>query len=225
MHDATLDPTDPDSAVIRTVPVLPLTTGVVLPQMVVTVALETDEAIAAVDALGTALDDEDTRAELLLVPRIGDRYSRIGVLATVDSAGELPGGTRAIIVKANGRARVGAGVVGTGSALLVEAEPIVEPEPTPRAVESGDELRSATAALFEQLGGRRLTEVLRGVEGPSALADLAGWGPDQPMEPTVELLESVDLAARVELALERVQDALAQDEVATTTSRQVNEGM
>ena len=225
MHDATLDPTDPQSTRPRTVPVLPLTTGVVLPQMVVTVALETDDARAAVDALGTTLDDDTVRAELLLVPRIGDRYSRIGVLATVDSAGELPGGTRAIIVKAHGRARVGAGVVGTGAALLVEAEPIDEPVPSDRAVELGEELRSETTALFTQLGGRRLTEVLREVDGPSALADLAGWWPDLPMERKVELLETVDVEARVELVLEWVKDALAQAEVASTINREVNEGM
>lgn len=231
MHDATLDPTDPDArrnddpAGIRTVPVLPLTTGVVLPQMVVTVALETPDARAAVDALGTALEDDAVEAELLLVPKLGDRYSRIGVLATVDSVGELPGGTRAIIVKAHGRARVGAGVVGTGEALLVEAEPIPEGDPSPRAVELGDELRTATNALFEQLGGRRLTEVLRGVDGPSALADLAGWWPDLPMERKVELLETVDVEARVELVLTWVRDALAEAEVANTISREVNEGM
>ncbi len=229
MHDATLDPTDPNvpgsDVEIRTVPVLPLTTGVVLPQMVVTVALETDDARAAVDALGTTLDDDDARAELLLVPRIGDRYSRVGVLATVDSAGELPGGTRAIIVKAHGRARVGAGVVGTGTALLVEAEPLIEPAPTARAEELGDELRAVTAALFEQIGGRRLTEVLDGVDGPSALADLAGWWPDLSMERKVELLETVDVEARAELVLGWVKDALAEAEVAKTISRQVNEGL
>ena len=35
-----------------TLPVLPLTTGVVLPQMVVTIALESDEAKAATSAAG-----------------------------------------------------------------------------------------------------------------------------------------------------------------------------
>ena len=55
-----------------TLPVLPLTTGVVLPQMVVTIALETDEAKAAAEAAG---DD----GPLLLVPRIDGRYATVGV--------------------------------------------------------------------------------------------------------------------------------------------------
>ncbi len=213
-------PTD-DGA--RTVPVLPLTTGVVLPQMVVTIALETDEARAAADALGSL--DRDPKPELLLVPRVGGRYGRIGVLATVESHGELPGGTPALIVRATGRARMGAGVVGTGTALLVEADPIPEPDPSARAVELADELRQLTTALFEQLGGRRLTAVLDEVDGPSGLADLAGWWPDLAIERKVELLETVDVEARVELVLAWVRDALAEAEVATSIAREVNEGM
>ena len=207
----------------RTVPVLPLTTGVVLPQMVVTVALETDEARAAAEALGDL--DREPKPELLLVPRVEGRYSRIGVLATVESHGELPGGTPAIIVRATGRARTGAGVVGTGRALLVEAEPIPDADPSARAVELADELRSVTRELFEQLGGRRLTAVLDEVDGPSALADLAGWWPDLELERKVELLETIGVEARVELVLGWVRDALAQAEVASTIAREVNEGM
>ncbi|HEX4901479.1 MAG TPA: endopeptidase La [Acidimicrobiales bacterium] len=218
----TRDESRPDTSV-RTVPVLPLTTGVVLPQMVVTVALETDEARAAADALGAL--DRDPKPELLLVPRVDGRYGRIGVLATVESHGELPGGTPALIVRATGRARMGAGVVGTGTALLVEADPIAEPDPSARAIELADELRSATRSLFEQLGGRRLTAVLDEVDGPSALADLAGWWPDLALERKVELLETVDVRARVELVLGWVRDALAEAEVATTIRSQVEEGM
>ncbi len=221
MAESTADPTtDPT---VRTVPVLPLTTGAVLPQMVVTIALETEEARAAADALPDA--GSGAVAELLLVPRVGDRYSRVGVIATVESRGELPGGLPALIVRAHGRARLGAGVVGTGRALLVEAEPIEEPAPTARAEELGADLRAATAALFEQIGGRRLTTVLEGVDGPSALADLAGWWPDLSLERKVELLETVDVEARVELVLGWVKDALAEAEVAATISREVNEGM
>jgi len=218
----TRDQSRPDTDA-RTVPVLPLTTGVVLPQMVVTVALETDDARAAADALGSL--DRDPKPELLLVPRVDGRYGRIGVLATVESHGELPGGTPALIVRATTRARIGAGVVGTGAALLVEAEPIPEPDPSARAVELADELRSVTRALFEQLGGRRLTAVLDEVDGPSALADLAGWWPDLDLDRKVELLETVHVEARVELVLGWVRDALAEAEVATTIRRQVDEGM
>ena len=51
----------------RALPVLPLSTGVVLPSMVVTIALETPEATAAADA---AVD-----RQVLLVPRLDGRYA------------------------------------------------------------------------------------------------------------------------------------------------------
>ena len=69
-----------------TLPLLPLTSGVVLPGMVFTMALETDEARAAVEAAGSA------GGRLLLVPHIEGRYATVGVIAEVMEEGELPGG-------------------------------------------------------------------------------------------------------------------------------------
>ena len=83
-----------------TLPVLPLASGVVLPQMVVTLALETDEARAAADAAA------DAEGELLLVPRFpdGGRYGRVGTIAKIENKGTLPGGTPALVVRAIARA-------------------------------------------------------------------------------------------------------------------------
>src|SRR5205814_6958994 len=53
----------------QTLPVLPLESGVILPQMVVTVALETPEAR---DAVGAAQRNGNV---LLLLPRIDGRYA------------------------------------------------------------------------------------------------------------------------------------------------------
>ena len=74
-----------------TLPLLPLHTGVVLPQMVVTLALETAEARDAAD--GAIRGD----GRILLVPRVGSGYTRIGTVARVETEGELPGGQRAPI--------------------------------------------------------------------------------------------------------------------------------
>lgn len=105
-----------------TLPVLPLTTGVVLPQMVVTVALETDEARAAADAAMSG------PGQLLLVPRIQGRYASVGAVATIETSGELPNGGRALVLRATGRAVIGVGVPGSGTALWVQAEPAqIEP--------------------------------------------------------------------------------------------------
>src|SRR4051794_15431704 len=89
-------------------PLLPLPTGVVLPSMVVTLALDSPEAKAAADA---ALGGD---GRLLLVPYVNGTYARVGTVAQVDTAGDLPNGTRALILRGLHRAVLGSGVTGTG---------------------------------------------------------------------------------------------------------------
>ncbi|MGE3619377.1 MAG: endopeptidase La [Acidimicrobiia bacterium] len=200
-----------------TLPVLPLPDGVVLPGMVLTIALETEEARATVAATG----DDD---RLLLVPRFGGRHASVGTIARIESTGTLPSGTPALVVRATSRARLRAGVAGTGSVLWLEAEP-VEPEVTDEARELAIELRAAVRALFEQVGGRRLAEVLRGLDDPGALADAAGWWPDLSVERKVELLETVEVTERVRKVLAWVKEALAEVELAEKIRTEVSEGM
>ena len=201
-----------------TLPVLPLSAGVVLPQMVITLALETDEARAAANAA--------TGDQLLLVPKFENgRYARVGTIVTVENRGTLPGGAPALVVRATARAHVGVGVIGSTSSLWVHADPVDDREVSPRARELAVELRGAFRALFEQLGGPRLVEFLRGVDEPGALADLAGWWPDLSFERKVELLETIDVEQRVEKVLGWTKDALAELEVAHRIREDVTEGM
>jgi ATP-dependent Lon protease len=203
-----------------TLPVLPLSSGVVLPQMVITLALETDEARAAADAAASAT------GQLLLVPKFeSGRYARVGTIVTIENRGTLPSGGPALVVRATGRAHVGVGVVGATSALWVHADPVDEDASTPRAKELAKELRAAFRALFESLGGPRLVEFLRSAEDPGALADLAGWWPDLSFERKVELLETVDVESRVEKVLGWTKDALAELEVAKRIRDDVTEGL
>ena len=114
-----------------TLPLLPLTSGVVLPGMVFTMALESDEARAAVDSARSA------GGRLLLVPHIEGRFAAVGVIAEVMEEGDLPGGLPAVAIRGDRRAVIGTGVPGTGDALWVEAEPLDEPEPTPGRQRAG----------------------------------------------------------------------------------------
>ena len=203
-----------------TLPVLPLTNDVVLPHMVVTLALETDEARAAADAAARA---DDT---LLLVPRQADgRYARVGTIARIENRGNLPGGMSALVIRATTRAEVGVGVIGQTSALWVHVTPLPDGEVTEEVDELATELRAALRALFESLGGRRLTEVLRGVDDPSALADIVGWWPDLAVERKVELLETPELVGRLRLVLGWVKEALAEHELADKIRHDVSEGL
>jgi ATP-dependent Lon protease len=204
----------------NTLPALPLPDGVVLPGMVVTVSAESDEAKAAAEAA------EEGR-ELLLVPRIGDRFAKVGTIATVESTGVLPGGTAALVVRATGRAVLGAGVVGTGAGLWVTAEPVVEPPASDEAKALGAELRATLVALFEELGARQARGILRSVgpDDPGGLADLVGWWPELSTERKVELLETVDVTERVRLVLGWAKEALAERELVDKISHDVRDGI
>ncbi|HEY3724344.1 MAG TPA: endopeptidase La [Acidimicrobiia bacterium] len=203
----------------QALPVLPLATGVVLPNTVATLTLETDEARAAV----AAANDGDGR--LLLVPRIDGRYARVGTVAVVEESGELPNGLAAAIIRGLHRATLGTGVAGTGTALWVEAHDVFDAAPSGRAEELGRELRAVLSVLAERRRSRRLPELLRTTTEPGALADGFGAWSDMPTERKVELLEAVDIESRVERALEWARDALAEHEVTEKIRQEVGEGM
>ncbi len=121
--------TSPQQA--TSLPLVAVPGGVVFPGAVVTLTLDSDEARAAVETASAG------ERRVLLVPRRDSRYSTIGVIATVESVGELPVGGRAAILRSVQRARIGAAVASERGGLWVEVDPITDPRPTPR-VEAAD---------------------------------------------------------------------------------------
>src|SRR6266567_3591822 len=73
-----------------TLPLLPLRSGVILPHMVVTIMLETDEARHAVEA-AQARD-----GVLISVPKIDTGFASVGTVAKVEDAGRPPSGSRSV---------------------------------------------------------------------------------------------------------------------------------
>ncbi|HEX2274643.1 MAG TPA: endopeptidase La [Acidimicrobiales bacterium] len=208
--------TDLDTSIL---PCLPLSTGVVTPGMVVTMALETDEARVAIEAA------EAANGRLLLVPRIEDRYARVGTIGKIEDSGELPGGTRAVVIRGLARAVIGAGVPGTGAALWVQVDPVEEPPATPRAHELAREYRAVVENILEQRGARPIAEALRGINDPSAVADTAGYSPDLSLEQKIELLETIDVEQRLERVLGWARDVLADLTLKERIRQDVSEGM
>ncbi len=203
-----------------TLPVLPLRSGVMLPGMVFTIGLETDEARAAAEVVGTS------GGLLLLVPHIEGRYGSVGVVAEVVERGELPGGLPALAVSGQRRATLGTGVPGTGAALWVEAEPVEET--------SSDEARTATLAreyraVLENIllsrGAARIAAQLREVSEPGQLADLAGYSPDLSLAQKVQVLETLDVTQRLALVLGWAKDTLADLSLRERIKSDVEEGM
>ncbi len=203
----------------QTLPLLPLTTGVVLPGMVFTMALESEEARAAAEAAGHA------EGRLVLVPHVEGRYSPVGVLAEIVELGELPGGPRAMVVHGLQRAAVGTGVPGTGRALWVQVDPLEEPPPTDEERELARQYRAVLENILLERGARQMAARLRDVSEPSQIADLAGYSPDLSLAQKVEVLETVDVGARLRLVLGWARDTLADITLRQQIRSSVEEGM
>ena len=209
----------PDTETL-TLPLLPLTTGVVLPQMVVTLAIESPEARdAAEGALAT-----DRR--VLLVPRVGTGFAKVGTIARIENEGDLPGGGRAMVLRGLARALVGGPVPSEHAGVWISAEPVTEtPAESGRARELAREYRAIVRGIAERLGSPRFADALQGVDDIGALADTAGWSPDVSVERKVELLETLDPEARLEKALKWARDALSELEVSDQIRQRVSDDM
>jgi ATP-dependent Lon protease len=203
----------------QTLPLLPLTSGVVLPGMVFTMALETDEAKVAVDAAGSV------GGELVLVPHIDGRYASVGVTSKILETGELPGGPVAVVVSGLRRTTIGTAVPGTGQALWVQVEPVTDGPETPRALELAREYRAVLENILLTRGARRMAEGLRDITDASQIADLAGYSPDLSLAQKVEVLETVDLEARLRLVLGWARETLADLTLREQIKTNVEEGM
>ena len=202
-----------------TLPLLPLTSGVVLPGMVFTMALESAEARAAVDSARSA------GGRLLLVPHIEGRFASVGVVAEVMEEGDLPGGLPAVAIRGDSRAVIGTAVPGTGDALWVEAEPLPEPEPTPAVNELAREYRAVLENILHSRGAGRIAAQLREITEPSRLADVSGYSTDLSLTQKVEVLETLDVEARLRLVLGWARDTLADVALREKIKTDVEEGM
>jgi ATP-dependent Lon protease len=202
-----------------TLPVLTLTSGVVLPGMVFTITLETDDARVAVEAARAV------GGHMVVVPNIEGRYSRIGVIAGLVEEGELPGGQSAAVVTGLQRAEIGAAVPGTGKALWVQVEPVSEQEPSSDALELAREYRAVLENILLTRGARRMADRLAGIHDASAIADLAGYSPDLSLDQKVEVLETLDLEQRLRLVLGWARETLSDLALRDQIKSSVEEGM
>jgi ATP-dependent Lon protease len=201
-------------------PLLPLTTGVVLPGMVVTLTIESDDARTAVSAARA------TGGELLLVPRVDSRYARVGTVGKVEDVGSLPSGMEAVVIRGLHRATIGAGVPGTGDATWVQVEPSPDPsETTERARKLAREYRAVLESIVESRGVPQVAEFLRGIQDPGAMADTAGYSPDLSFEQKVEILETLDVEQRLEKVLAWSREILGELSLKDKIREDVREGM
>ncbi|GGJ11505.1 endopeptidase La [Streptomyces brasiliensis] len=211
-----------------TLPVLPLDDEVVLPGMVVPLDLNDPDVRAAVEAAQAAARSEPGKPKVLLVPRIDGSYPSTGVLGTVEQVGRLADGDPGALIRGRGRVQIGAGTTGPGAALWVEGTRIDEsaPEPQPGHVtELVKEYKALATAWLRKRGAWQVVDRVQAIDDVSALADNSGYSPFLTTEQKVELLETADPVARLKLATQQLRDHLAEQDVAETIAKDVQEGV
>ena len=202
----------------QTLPVLFVNDVVVLPGMVV--PLELDESSrAAIDAAQAGSGNQ-----LLVAPRVDDRYASYGVIATVERVGRFSGGAPAAVLKAGRRARIGSGVTGPGAALWVEVDP-VEEAVTERARELAEEYKRLVVAVLQRREAWQVIDQVHQMSDPGAIADAAGYAPYLATDRKRELLEEPDVEARLEKVIAWTRDYLAEAELTDKIGEDVREGM
>ncbi len=188
---------------------VPLDDTVVFPNMGITLTIDVG-------------DDE----RVVLVPRHENEFLEVGTIAEVSEQIRLPGGGRAVSLSGEHRALIGAAQTGPGGELRVEVDE--RPDQVPhdkRTRELEREYRATVEEILELRGDDgRISAFLRAIAEPGALADSAGYSPNISYEQKVELLRTIDVTERLELAVTLQRESLAEMQVRRRIRDDVQEG-
>ncbi len=175
-----------------------------------------------------ALDEKAAGAEqhIFLMPRHGNKYAKVGVVAEVKESVQLPGRGFAVSLLGLHRGVPGAAQTDSDGRLRVnveERQDVVPPASTSRELER--EYRAVVNEILELRGDDgRLSSFVRSITNPGALADTAGYSPDLSFEQKIELLETLDVADRLKLALKFQQERLTEMHVRQRIRNEVESG-
>ncbi|MFE3197551.1 endopeptidase La [Embleya sp. NPDC055664] len=215
-----------------TLPVLPLDDVVVLPGMVVPLELDDAETRAAVDAARAAAGRStgpgvrsESKARVLLVPRDDGQYPAVGTLGVIEQVGRLPGGESVVVVRGEGRVRIGSGTTGPGAALWVEATRVPDVEADERTLELAREYKALVTTVLGKRGAWQVVDHVQALEDAGDLADNSGYAPYLSLQQKIEVLQTIDVQERLTKVVGWTRDHLAELDVAETIRKDVQEGM
>jgi ATP-dependent Lon protease len=124
------------------------------------------------------------------------------------------------------RARIGAARTDATGALRVEVEPHPDDVPVDGRTRNLErEYRAVVEEILELRGDDgRVAAFVRSITEPGALADTSGYAPDLSYEQKVELLETIDVTDRLELALKMQRERLTELQVRARIRDDVQSG-
>ena len=199
-------PQDEPRTVLR---LIPLDDTVVMPSMGITLTID--------------VGDDD---RVVLVPRHENEFLEVGTIAEVSDRVRLPGGGRAVALSGVSRAQIGAAQTGPDGALRVEVHAHEDEVPVDgRTRELEREYRAVVEEILELRGDDgRISAFLRAIGEPGALADSAGYSPNLTYEQKVELLRTIDVTERLQLAVSLQRESLAELQIRRRIRDDVQEG-
>jgi ATP-dependent Lon protease len=194
---------------METLLLIPVDDSVVYPNMQVTLAV-----------------DAGTEERVVLVPRKGDEFASVGTVAQVTDQVRLPGGGRAVALDGLHRGLIGAARTDASGALRVDVT--AHPDDVPvdgRTRNLEREYRALVEEILELRGDDgRVAAFVRSITEPGALADTSGYSPDLSYEQKVEVLETLDVTERLELALRFQRERLTELQVRARIRDDVQSG-
>src|SRR6202171_5953067 len=188
---------------------IPLDDTVVFPNMGITLTVDVG-------------DDE----RVVLVPRHDNEFLEVGTIVEVSEQIRLPGGGHAVALSGEHRALIGAAETGPGGELRVDVDERPDEHPVDgRTRELEREYRATVEEILELRGDDgRIAAFLRAIAEPGALADSAGYSPTISYEQKVELLRTINVTERLELAVKLQRESLAELQVRKRIREDVQEG-
>jgi len=193
----------------QTLRLIPLEDTVVFPSMGITLTVDVG-------------DDE----RVVLVPRHENEFLEVGTIAEVGEQLRLPGGGHAVAISGEHRALIGAAQTGPGGELRVEVDERPDESPVDGKTRNLErEYRAIVEEILDLRGDDgRIAAFLRAIAEPGALADSAGYSPQLTYEQKVELLRTLDVTERLELAVKLQRESLAELQVRKRIREDVQEG-
>jgi len=180
----------------------------------------------------TLSEDVGADTRVLLVPRRGAGYAKVGVVAEVSERAALAGRGLTSFIALH-RGVPGSAHTDSDGVLRVEVDErpdITPPATLTRSLER--EYRAVVAEILELRGDDgRISAFVRSITQPGALADTAGYSPDLNVDQKLQLLETLDIVERLTLAVQFQQERLAElrvrrrirDDVETGAQKQQRE--
>ncbi|MDQ6749619.1 MAG: AAA family ATPase, partial [Actinomycetota bacterium] len=174
-----------------------------------------DDAVVFPNMTITLPVDVGDEERVILVPRRETQYGAVGVVAEVSEQVRLPGGGRAVAVTGLHRAVAGAASTDASGRLRVDVDEHPDDQPADdRTRELEREYRAVVEEVLDLRGDDgRIAAFVRSITEPGVLADTAGYSPELTYEQKVSLLETLDVTARLELALNLQRERLAELQV------------